>query len=337
MRPGFVLMDMTRYSKNVAVRAFLSHQQARNITFGESADAYMKSHRAGWRSIRHAMNWARSLELYVTPVLGGLSVSVIDTALVMKVLEPMWLRTPELASHVRGRIELILDWAAARGYRQGDNPARWRGHLDKLLPAKAKVAPVVHHPALPYADLPEFMALLRERDATAARVLEFVILTAARSGEALGMKWCEVDFLNRVWVVPAERMKAAREHRVPLSEAALALLDKLPRDSEYVFSSGHRSRLSPMAMHALLIRMKRTDITIHGFRSSFRDWAAERTNYPSEVAELALAHNVGNKVEAAYRRTDMFERRRRLMADWATFCETPASKAARSAHETPIN
>ncbi|MGB8549396.1 MAG: tyrosine-type recombinase/integrase [Xanthobacteraceae bacterium] len=216
----------------------------------------------------------------------------------MKVLEPIWLRTPELASHVRGRMELILDWATAREYRRGDNPARWRGHLDKLLPSKTKVAPVVHHPALAYDQMPAFVSELRARDATAARVVEFVILTAARSGEVLGMKWEEADFLARVWTVPAERMKAAREHRVPLSGAAMALLDKLPRDGEYVFSGGRRPRLSAMAMHALLLRMKRTDITIHGFRSSFRDWAAERTNYPSEVAELALAHNVGNRRDA---------------------------------------
>jgi integrase len=303
-----------------AARAALRQQSAKVITFGECADTYVRAHRAGWRSVRHATNWVRSLEVHVTPVLGGLPVSAIDTALVMKVLEPIWLRTPELASHVRGRMELILDWATAREYRRGDNPARWRGHLDKLLPSKTKVAPVVHHPALPYDQQPAFVRELRARDATAARVLEFVILTAARSAEVLGMKWGEVDFLSRVWTVPAERMKAAREHRVPLSDAAMALLVKLPRDGEYVFSGGRRPRLSAMAMHALLIRMKRNDITIHGFRSSFRDWAAERTNYPSEVAELALAHNVGNKVEAAYRRTDMFDRRRRLMSDWADFC-----------------
>jgi integrase len=248
-------------------------------------------------------------------------VASIDTGLVMTVLEPMWLRTPELASHLRGRIELILDWATARGYRTSDNPARWRGHLDKLLPAKGKVAPVVHHPALPYEQVPAFVAELRERHGTAARALEFVILTAARSGEVLGMKWGEVDFLSRLWTVPASRMKAGREHRVPLSAAAVALLDKLPRDGEHVFAGGRRLRLLSMAMHALLIRMKRTDITIHGFRSSFRDWCGEQTNYPREIAETALAHAVGDAVERAYARGDALEKRRALMTAWANYID----------------
>jgi integrase len=311
-------------------RASLSQRraaQAKSLTFDQAADQYIASHRAGWRSIRHAKQWGRSLELYVSPIIGSLSVAEIDTSLVMRVLEPIWLRTPELATHVRQRVEAILDWATVREYRQGANPARWRGHLDKLLPSKAKVAPVVHHRSLPYDQVAAFLTTLRQREAMAARALEFIILTAARAGEVLGMTWGEVDFATKVWTVPASRMKAGREHRVPLSPAAVALLEKLPREGNYVFTGGNRPRLSPMAIKMLLIRMNRRDFVTHGFRSSFRDWAAERTAYPSEVAEMALAHRVGNAVELAYRRTDMFERRRRLMADWAAFCETPASNA----------
>jgi integrase len=307
-----------------AQRTSLSQQraeQAKLLTFDKAADQYIAAHRPGWRSLKHARNWTRSLELYARPSLGALPVASIDTELVMTVLEPMWLRTPELASHLRGRIELILDWATASGYRTSDNPARWRGHLDKLLPAKGKVAPVVHHPALPYEQVPAFVAELRERHGTAARALEFVILTAARSGEVLGMKWGEVDFLSGLWTVPASRMKAGREHRVPLSAAAVALLDKLPRDGEHVFVGGRRLRLSSMAMHALLLRMKRTDITIHGFRSSFRDWCGEQTNYPREIAETALAHAVGDAVERAYARGDALEKRRALMTAWANYID----------------
>jgi integrase len=245
----------------------------------------------------------------------------------MRVLEPIWLRTPETATHVRQRIEAILDWATVREYRQGANPARWRGHLDKLLPSRAKVAPVVHHRSLPYDQVSAFLTTLRQREAVAARALEFIILTAARAGEVLGMTWGEVDFATKIWTIPASRMKAQKEHRVPLSPTAVALLEKQPREGDYVFPGGQRPRLSPMAIKMLLTRMGRRDFVTHGFRSSFRDWAAERTNYPSEVAEMALAHRVGSAVELAYRRTDMFERRRRLMADWATFCETPTTNA----------
>ena len=311
-----------------AVRVSLSQQQAKAMSFGECADAYIRAHQAGWRSIRHAKQWGRSLELYVLPLLGALPVAAIDTALVMRVLEPMWLRTPELASHVRGRMEMILDWATAREYRQGANPAAWRGHLDKLLPSKAKVAPVQHHRSLPYEEVGAFLVELRKREASAARALEFVILTAARSGEALGARWDEIDLAGRVWVVPAGRMKAGREHRVPLSAAAVDLLDNLPRDGgEYVFSGLSRPRLSPMALKMLLIRMKRTDFVTHGFRSSFRDWCAERTNYPREVCEQALAHRTGNAVELSYRRTDYFAQRAKLMQAWADYIETPASSA----------
>ena len=228
---------------------------------------------------------------------------------------------------MRGRIENVLDWAKVRGYRAGENPARRRGHLENLLPTRSKVRTVVHYRALPYSQLPKFIEELRKVGGMTARCLEFVVLTAARSNEVLTAKWSEMDLQASTWTLPASKMKGGREHRVPLAPAAVALLEALPRNGEYVFT-GHRGRqyLSPASMKMLLIRMKQPTTT-HGFRSSFRDWCAERTNYPSELAEMALAHRVGNAVELAYRRTDMFERRRRLMADWATFCETPTSSA----------
>jgi integrase len=249
---------------------------------------------------------------------------------------PLWTAKPETASRLRGRIESILDWAKVRGYRKGENPARWRGHLDKLLPARAKVRKVEHHAALPYGELPNFMTVLRTQEGIAARALEFAILTAARTGEVIGARWGEIDIAKKLWTVPAERMKAGKEHRVPLSERAVAILEEpLAHVGEgqastdaFVFPGGKRGRpLSNMVFLMLLRRMEQSDITAHGFRSSFRDWAAERTNFPSEVAKMALAHGVGDKVDAAYRRGDLFERRRRMMAAWETFCTTPKEAA----------
>jgi integrase len=265
--------------------------------------------------------------------MGKLSVQAIDTALVLKVLEPIWTAKPETAGRVRGRIESVLDWATAREYRQGENPARWRGHLCKLLPARDKVRKVEHHPALPYAELSGFLIALREQEGIAARALEFAVLTAARTGETIGARWPELDLLDKTWTVPAERMKAGREHRVPLSAGALAILQDMqslrPTNNAdaYVFPGGKIGKsLSNMAMTEVLRRMNRGDITVHGFRSTFRDWAAERTNFPAEVAEMALAHTVSDKTVAAYKRSDLFERRRRLMTTWATFCTVPVSE-----------
>jgi integrase len=255
-------------------------------------------------------------------------VQAIDVALVMKVLEPIWKTKPETASRLRGRIEAVLDWATVRGYRKGENPARWRGHLDKLLPARSKVQKVEHHPALPYDEIADFGAVLRGQDGIGARALEFLILTAARTGEIIGGRWDEVDFEDKIWVVPAARMKAGREHRVPLSGAALAILKQMReiRESDAVFPGGKKGKpLSNMAMLAVLKRMGRNDLTAHGFRSTFRDWAAERTNFPREVVEMALAHTIDNKVEAAYRRGDLFQKRRQLMEAWARFCCTTRS------------
>ncbi len=267
---------------------------------------------------------------------GSLPVQAVDVALVMKALEPIWQSKSETASWLRGRIEAVLDWATVRGYRRGENPARWRGHLEKLLPARAKIRKVKHHPALPYNELAEFLSALRGQDGIAALALEFTILTAARTAEIIGARWDEVDFNEKVWVVPGARMKAGREHRVPLSTAALAILEKMKkfRESDFVFPGGkQRKPLSNMAMLKVLERMGRDHLTAHGFRSTFRDWAAECTNFPREVVEMALAHTIESKVEAAYRRGDLFQKRRQLMEAWARFCRT----TRRQAEVVPIN
>ena len=246
----------------------------------------------------------------------------------MRVLDPIWAEKPETAGRVRGRIESVLDWATVHGYRQGENPARWRGHLDKLLPPQAKVARVEHHPALPYVETGSFMASLRRQEGIGAKALEFAILTAGRTGEVLGARWDEVDLESKTWIIPAGRMKGEREHRVPLSASAIAVVEALKqtRTGDHVFPGGKTGKpLSNMAMLVLLRRMNRSDLTVHRFRSTFRDWAAEQTAYPNEVVEMALAHAVGNEVEAAYRRGDLFEKRRRLMDEWAAFCEVPVA------------
>lgn len=298
---------------------------AKSITFADCATRYIEAHKAGWRNEKHADQWTSTLDTYAAPIIGKLPVQSVDVGLVLKVLEPIWRTKPETASRVRGRIEAVLDWASARGYRAGENPARWRGHLEQLLPARAKVRKVQHHPALPYAELGSFMAALRAEEGVAARALDFTILTAARTSEVLNARWEEFDLDAKVWTVPGERMKAGRSHRVPLSSAAIATLEAMreirERDHPCVFPGGKRGKpLSNMAMLKVLERMKRNDLTAHGFRSTFRDWAAERTNYPREVAEGALAHVVADKVEAAYRRGDLFDKRRRLMDEWAKFC-----------------
>ncbi len=305
-------------------------EAATAMTFAECAAAYIAAHQAGWRNPKHRAQWAATLGAYVDPVLGGLPVQAIDTGLVVKALEPIWYSKPETASRVRGRIESVLDWAAARGYREGENPARWRGHLDNLLPKKTKVRQVVHHAALPYAEISAFMAELHRQEGIAARALELAILTAARTGEVIGARWPEIDLAEGLWIVPAERMKAGREHRVPLSGAALAIIEEMGKISRvaggFVFpgSKAHKP-LSNMAMAMTLRRMGQGELTVHGFRSTFRDWAAERTSFPAEVAEMALAHTVSDKVEAAYRRGDLFEKRRALAEAWAQFCAASPS------------
>jgi integrase len=299
---------------------------ARSMTFDQCAKAYIKAHEAGWRHAKHHEQWKNSLERYVSPVFSSQPVGAVDVAMVMKVLEPIWTTKPETAVRVRGRIEAVLDWAKARGFRDGDNPARWRGHLSNLLPRRSKVRSVKHYAALPYAEIGAFMSDLQSREGVAATALEFLILTAARTSEVISARWSEVDWTARMWTIPASRMKGAREHRVPLSGAALAALDRMKvLHGEFIFPSELGCGLWKNGLLKQLKRMDRDDVTAHGFRSTFRDWAAECTNFPREVVEMALAHAVGDKVEAAYRRGDLFEKRRRLMADWAKYCTSAPS------------
>jgi integrase len=293
----------------------------------------IEKNRAGWRNAKHRQQWENTLATYVYPTLGELPVSAIDTGLVVQVLDPIWTEKPETASRVRGRIEAVLDAATVRGFRQGPNPAQWKGSLAHVLPAPAKVRKVEHHAALPFDQMPAFLAALRGRPGMAARALEFAILSASRTGEVLGARWGEIDLAAKVWTVPADRMKAGREHRVPLSSPALAVLETvqplaLMRDGKPdpvapVFPGLRRALpLSNMSLLMVLRRMERDDLTAHGFRSTFSDWAAERTAYPREAVEMALAHTINNKVEAAYRRGDLFDKRCRLMDDWARFCSS---------------
>ena len=289
------------------------------VTFKAMAETHIAANKESWRNAKHRQQWENTLKTYAYPVFGELPVAEIDTPHVLKVLEPIWREVPETASRLRGRIETVLDSAKARGYRQGENPARWRGHLAQILPARTKLSRG-HHKAMPYDAIPAFMEQLQKREAVAALALEFVILTAARTGEVIAAEWSEVDLAKAVWTVPAERMKAGKEHRVPLSPRAVEILEETKQlGGKYLFPGAQRSKLSGMAMAMLLRRMKQ-DVTVHGFRSAFRDWAAECTGYSHEVAEMALAHTIGNAVERAYRRGDLFDKRRRLMADWAKFC-----------------
>jgi integrase len=311
-----------------AARTKAKLDAAKAMTFAACAEGYISAHKAAWRNAKHRAQWSSTLATYINPIFGALPVQDIDTALVMKAVEPIWNEKPETASRVRGRIESILDWATARSFRASENPARWRGHLDKLLPKKTKVRRIEHHAALPYGEIAAFASELRRQDGIAARALEFAILTAARTGEVIGARWDEINLAERLWMVPAERMKADKEHRVPLSDAATAILENLSkiRHGDFVFPGGRTGRpISNMAMTMTLRRMGRGDLTVHGFRSSFRDWAAERTGFPAEVPEMALAHAVSDKVEAAYRRGDLFQKRRQLMDAWAKFCTAPAT------------
>jgi integrase len=306
---------------------------AKDITFKECAEGYIAAHREGWRNEKHAAQWGATLAAYVYPKIGKMAVKDVDVGHVLKVLEQkcddlegkpiLWSGKTETASRVRGRIEAILDWAKVRKFRAGENPARWRGNLEHTLPKRNDVQKVAHHAALPYGEIGAFMAALRAEEGTAARALEFLILTATRTSEAIGARWDEIDQDKALWIIPADRIKAGKEHRVPLSEPALAIVKAQAKlkENEFVFPGGkHGKPLSTNALLMLLERMKRDDITAHGFRSTFRDWAAESTNYPRDVAEMALAHTISDNVEAAYRRGDLFEKRKRMMDDWAKFC-----------------
>jgi integrase len=299
-------------------RAEVALTDAKAITFAQAAATYIATHRAGLKNAKHAAQWGTTIATYAEPRLGRLNVADIDTGLVRQVLEPIWTTKPETAKRVRGRIESILDWARVSGYRAGENPARWRGNLDKLLPKQSKVHKVKHHAAMPYDALPAFMAELRQQNGSAARCLEFAILTAARTGEALTARPSEIA--AGVWTVPSERMKGGHTHRVPLSKRALELAGK--GSNSYLFPSRYHSdkALSNMAMLKLLEHMGHNDVTVHGFRSTFKDWARDRTRFDNYVVEAALAHISGDKVERAYARSDVLEKRRQLMDAWAKFC-----------------
>jgi integrase len=305
-----------------AARASLRRAAAKRQapTFDECASAYVASHGDAWVA-RHTHEWTRSVKAHVSPVFGDIPVDRIDTALVCRALEPIWRSKTETASRLRGRIEAVLNWAQTRGHRAGENPARWKGHLQHIL-TRPK-APPVHFASMPYSEVPGFMAQLRVSELTSAYALQFLILTAARSGEALGARWDEIDVAGRTWTIPANRMKAGKEHRVPLSRAAVEVLERVRvvQTSEYVFPGLTRSRMSASSLNAFLYRIE-CPFTVHGFRSSFRDWCAERTNYPREICEQALAHRTGSAVELSYRRTDYFAQRAKLMQSWSDFCDS---------------
>ena len=293
-------------------------------TFKECADRFIALNSAGWSNQKHLQQWENTLATYAFPTIGHVPVDQVETPDVLRILQPVWNSKPETAVRVRGRIERILSWAATQKLRSRENPAAWKNHLDAILPKRSKVRAVKHHRALAWGDVPGFIRALRHREGIAANALEFLVLTAARSGEVRGATWFEVDLDSRTWTVPADRMKAGREHRVPLSDQAVELLEKQPRfeGEERIFPSTRGGMLSDMALSAVLRRMD-VDAVPHGFRSSFRDWCAETTRFPREVAEAALAHTLSNKTEAAYLRGDLFEKRRNLMEAWGMYCSTP--------------
>jgi integrase len=307
-------------------KSALAAQRARSINFKTLAEQYIAQHEAGWQNAKHVAQWTSTLETYAFPTIGNMVAADIDTPSVLRVLQPIWTYKSETASRLRGRIEAVLDFATAKGLREGPNPARWKGNLALTLPAKRKISTVKHHPAVPVKDMPSFFKALRSREGMAARALEFLILTAARSGEVRGAQWNEIDLTKKVWVIPAERMKAKREHRVPLSKQAIALLKALPTKNTgaLIFpSTKATSKLSDMALTAVMRRME-IEAVPHGLRSSFRDWVGEETAFPREVAEMALAHVVASATEGSYWRSDLFEKRRAMMQGWGSYLTSRA-------------
>jgi len=298
---------------------------AKVITFDKAAEGFIEANQSGWRSRKHGDQWRNTLATYASPVIGDLPVSEITTAMVMKVLQPIWATKTETATRVRGRIEKVLDWSKVQGYRSGENPAAWKGNLAEALPKPSKVADAGHHAALPWAEMGQFMQTLRAMPGAGSLAMQLIILTATRTSEVIEAKWNEFDLEAGLWVIPKGRMKGFREHRVPLSRQALLVLERVKwdnRTSEFVFPSTKPDKaISNMTCLAALRRMGRTDLTVHGFRSTFRDWAAESTAYPRDVCEMALAHAIEDKSEAAYRRGDLLDKRARLMNEWATFCD----------------
>jgi len=326
--------DPLEERQRMAAEAEAAAQAAKiaGIAFRAVAEAYIAANEDGWRNPKHRQQWRNTLNTYVYPVIGDLPVAEVATAHVLQIIEPIWREKAETASRGRGRIETVLDAAKARGYRDGENPARWRGHIAQILPARARLTRG-HHKAMPYDAVPAFVGALNKRQAVAALALEFTILTAARTNGVLGATWDEIDTDKAIWTIPAARMKAGREHRIPLTPRALEIFETVKAlGKAHVFPSDRGGKLSGMAMTMLLRRMK-ADVTVHGFRSAFRDWAAECTGFPHEVCEMALAHTIGNKAEAAYRRGDLFQKRQRLMDDWATYC---GSGEAAGGNVTPI-
>jgi integrase len=322
-----------------AQRAAQRLAEARSVTFQDCAEQLIASKELGWRNAKHRQQWRNTLAAYAYPRLGKIPVADIDTNGVLRVIEPLWRDKTETASRLRGRIEAVLSWAKARGFRTGENPAQWRGHLDQLLPARSKVRRVEHLAALHYRELSTFMARLRAKSGVTPRALEFTILTAGRTGEVVHARWDEIDMTERLWTVPAERMKAGREHRVPLSSRAVAILKEVNafRVNDFVFPGIKRGRpLSDVAL-LMLLRGMHPGITTHGFRSTFKDWAAEQTSTPNFVSEAALAHVVANKVEGAYRRGELLEKRRQLMQAWCNFCGSQSvTRSKRSSAATEL-
>lgn len=311
-------LDPIEHRKSARAEAKVEASKA--ITFRDYADRFVASRDATWKNPIHRQQWRNTLRDYAYPHLGDLSLSSVDTAAVLNVLRPIWNAKPETASRLRGRIEVILSAAKAEGLRTGENPAAWRGHLDQIFISRKKVRATVHHPALPYSEIPRFMAALRADESTAAALLQFIVLTAARFSEAARAEKSEIK--GDVWVVPAARMKAGREHRVPLSDAALAIIAARTKGEGALLFPGMRKDrpLSDVAVAKVIRRHTALPATTHGFRSTLRDWAGDCTDYPREVAEAALAHAVGDETESAYRRGDALEKRRKLLREWAAFC-----------------
>ncbi|MCU0433161.1 MAG: tyrosine-type recombinase/integrase [Bacteroidia bacterium] len=296
-------------------------QEASAITFEKACAEFLTTHKQKWKNAKHKSQWEATLKTYAYPVIGKIVVSEITLPHIIKILEPIWTTKTETASRLRGRIETVLDWAIVREYRNKDNPARWKGYLDKVLPSPKAIAKPVHHKAIPVAAVAAFFAQLQSNTSMSSKALQFLILTATRSNEVRGATWDEIDFEKKIWTIPAERMKAAKEHRIPLASQAIALLKSVPRHAreKYIFVAPRGGQLSDMALTVFMRRLN-VDAVPHGFRSTFRDWVAEHTNYPNHVAEMALAHTISNKVEAAYRRGDLFDKRREMMNEWAGFC-----------------
>jgi integrase len=318
-------LDPIEHKRSTIARSKLA--AAKSMTFGECAQRYIQSHRKGWRSAVHAQQWENTLADYALPVIGDFDVAAVDVGLILKILEPIWTTRTETASRLRGRIEKILDWATSRGYRPETvaNPARWKGHLETLLPRPTKVRAVQHLRALPYTQVAGVLAELAKDDSVGARALELCILTACRSGEVISARWAEVDLAGATWTIPAARVKSGRTHRVPLSQAALAVLERLlwwksALGSELLFPGVNPSK--PIGKASMIKALRKIDphVTVHGFRSSFRSWAAEQTNYPREICEQALGHALGSKVESAYLRSDFLEKRKKLMQAWGQYC-----------------